>query len=366
MSRAAVSKVLRNAYGVSDAMRVRVTAAMTELNYRPRIAARAMRGRTYTLGIELPDLANHFFARIVRGATGALEGTPYQLIIAPAEAGSRRGAARTGGAGGPAGRRRHRRVAPCRRGGAGAHLGVGAGRDVRAARHVRPLRRGRRRRRGRRAGRDATSARTWGTRTSPTSRCPSPAAPSRFPTACGCASIGAAMAAAGHGDRAVRRGAPTRARRNSYEVVRAHARGRNACRRPCSRLTTNSRSVRCVPPRSAGRHLSVVGYDDVPMASHPALGLTTVHQPGEAMGARAVEMLLERFAGRTEPVHEVFEIELKVRSRPRRPDGAAPPQRPPDEAQSSALTAPASRRAAGGLATLRHVVLSPALRLGRV
>ena len=50
------------------------------------------------------------------------------------------------------------------------------------------------------------------------------------------------------------------------------------------------------------------------MASHPALGLTTVHQPGEAMGARAVEMLLERFAGRTEPVHEGFEIELKVRT----------------------------------------------------
>ena len=32
VSRAAVSKVLRDAYGVSDAMRERVTAAMTELD----------------------------------------------------------------------------------------------------------------------------------------------------------------------------------------------------------------------------------------------------------------------------------------------------------------------------------------------
>jgi LacI family transcriptional regulator len=60
--------------------------------------------------------------------------------------------------------------------------------------------------------------------------------------------------------------------------------------------------------------LAVVGYDDVPMASHPALGLTTVHQPGEAMGARAVQMLLERFAGRTEPAREIFDVELKVRT----------------------------------------------------
>src|SRR4051794_17762420 len=91
VSRAAVSKVLRNAYGVSAAMRERVGAAIEELEYRPRVAARAMRGRSYTLGIEIPDFRNPFFAEIVQGATAALAGTDYQLIIAPAEEGNRVG-----------------------------------------------------------------------------------------------------------------------------------------------------------------------------------------------------------------------------------------------------------------------------------
>ena len=70
-----------------------------------------------------------------------------------------------------------------------------------------------------------------------------------------------------------------------------------------------------------GLPLSVIGYDDVDMASHPALGLTSIHQPGEAMGARAVRMLLERFAGRGEALHEIFEIELRERSSTRPPAG---------------------------------------------
>ena len=50
VSTSAVSKVLRNAYGVSPAMRERVQTAMAELSYRPHAAARGMRGRTYTIG----------------------------------------------------------------------------------------------------------------------------------------------------------------------------------------------------------------------------------------------------------------------------------------------------------------------------
>jgi LacI family transcriptional regulator len=70
----------------------------------------------------------------------------------------------------------------------------------------------------------------------------------------------------------------------------------------------------------AGSSMSVVGYDDVPIAEHPGIGLTTVHQPGVAMGARAVELLLERLGGRTEAVHEVFIPDLRVRTttRPQR------------------------------------------------
>lgn len=84
VSRAAVSKVLRDAYGVSDAMRTKVRAAIEELDYRPRVSARAMRGATYTLGVEIPTVRNHFFTQIIAGASAALVDTGYQLIIAPA------------------------------------------------------------------------------------------------------------------------------------------------------------------------------------------------------------------------------------------------------------------------------------------
>ena len=84
VSRAAVSKVIRNAYGVSPGMRARVTAAIEQLGYRPSTAARAMRGSSYTLGIEIQHLDNQFMMQIIDGAKQALDGTPYQLIIAPA------------------------------------------------------------------------------------------------------------------------------------------------------------------------------------------------------------------------------------------------------------------------------------------
>lgn len=83
VSRAAVSKVIRNAYGVSDRMRTQVEAAIERLGYRPRVAARAMRGASFTLGFEIPQVGNDFLTMIVDGATEALAGTPYQMIIAP-------------------------------------------------------------------------------------------------------------------------------------------------------------------------------------------------------------------------------------------------------------------------------------------
>ena len=80
VSVAAVSKVLRDAYGVSDALRARVQASMEKLNYRPHAAARAMRGRTYTLGVLLPDMRNPFFADILAGLNEALDRTQYQAL----------------------------------------------------------------------------------------------------------------------------------------------------------------------------------------------------------------------------------------------------------------------------------------------
>lgn len=83
VSRAAVSKVIRNAYGVSPAMRERVMAAIEELDYRPRTAARALRGATFTIGFAIPQMGNEFLAQLINGALATLTGTGYQLIIAP-------------------------------------------------------------------------------------------------------------------------------------------------------------------------------------------------------------------------------------------------------------------------------------------
>ena len=81
VSTTAVSKVIRNAYGVSPAMRERVTSAITELGYRPRAAARGMRGQTYTIGMMLPDLRNPFFPDIVDGFVEQLADTDYQVLL---------------------------------------------------------------------------------------------------------------------------------------------------------------------------------------------------------------------------------------------------------------------------------------------
>jgi LacI family transcriptional regulator len=81
VSRAAVSKVLRNAYGVSDEMRARVTQSIEALEYRPRISARGMRGSTFTLGVAVNDPANGFMTDIVQGASAAVAGTQFQIIM---------------------------------------------------------------------------------------------------------------------------------------------------------------------------------------------------------------------------------------------------------------------------------------------
>ena len=61
VSTAAVSKVLRNAYGVSDGMSQRVRSSMAELGYRPHAAARGMRGRSFTIGLLLDNIRNPFY-----------------------------------------------------------------------------------------------------------------------------------------------------------------------------------------------------------------------------------------------------------------------------------------------------------------
>jgi LacI family transcriptional regulator len=84
-STAAVSRVLRNAYGVSDDMADRVRRAIDELGYRPHAAARGMRGKTYTVGIIHPDLRNTFFPDIFGAVAKPVMESERQLVFATSE-----------------------------------------------------------------------------------------------------------------------------------------------------------------------------------------------------------------------------------------------------------------------------------------
>jgi LacI family transcriptional regulator len=65
VSVAAVSKVLRNAYGVSETLRTKVTASIDELGYRPSKPARGLRGKTFTIGLLLVDIRNPFLPEVI-------------------------------------------------------------------------------------------------------------------------------------------------------------------------------------------------------------------------------------------------------------------------------------------------------------
>jgi LacI family transcriptional regulator len=85
VSVSAVSKVLRGAYGVSPAMRDKVTRTMERLGYRPHAGARTLRGRSYTVGVMLvrPSSAP-FQAEVAEGINDELLATPFQDVIVAA------------------------------------------------------------------------------------------------------------------------------------------------------------------------------------------------------------------------------------------------------------------------------------------
>lgn len=87
VSRAAVSKVLRDAYGVSETMKARVEASMDSLGYRPSALARGLRGSSFTIGVFVLDLHNTFFSVLIEGIREEAEAQGYQLFLGPARQG---------------------------------------------------------------------------------------------------------------------------------------------------------------------------------------------------------------------------------------------------------------------------------------
>jgi DNA-binding LacI/PurR family transcriptional regulator len=70
--------------------------------------------------------------------------------------------------------------------------------------------------------------------------------------------------------------------------------------------------------------VSVVGYDDVPMAAWPAYALTTIRQPVNRMVAATVDALLGQIEGDATPQKLRIDGPLMVRRSARLPQGTAP------------------------------------------
>lgn len=81
VSVAAVSKVMRNAYGVSDNLRQKVKTSIDRLGYRPSSAARGMRGQTYTVGILMDNLRNPFLPEVIEGMNQHLGTANYKSML---------------------------------------------------------------------------------------------------------------------------------------------------------------------------------------------------------------------------------------------------------------------------------------------
>jgi LacI family transcriptional regulator len=81
-----VSKVLRDHPDIGAETRERVLKRMKELNYRPNLAARALvTGRSYIIGLIVPDLVHPFFGQVARALSGVLRKKGYSLVLSSSE-----------------------------------------------------------------------------------------------------------------------------------------------------------------------------------------------------------------------------------------------------------------------------------------
>lgn len=84
-----VSRVVNRSALVNDRTRVRVENAILKLGYRPNAFARGlMLRRSEIIGLVLPDLHGEFYSEIIRGANTQARAMGYNLVVASAHDGS--------------------------------------------------------------------------------------------------------------------------------------------------------------------------------------------------------------------------------------------------------------------------------------
>ena len=315
VSTAAVSKVIRNAYGVSPAMKTKVTAAIDELGYRPSSTAQTLAGAGSRVGIEMPGISNPFFIQIISGAMEGLDNSGFQLVVAPSmrpeNEGSKALESLVDGhvvgliAISPHGTRpwledlaRRTPMVMIGRHDKTDVFDTVTGDDHRGAASVMEHLLGL-------GHRDIVHLTRGEETTAPEAATPHSLRLEEYL---------ASMTKAGLSDRVrvVRSGA------SEVESYHATVELLEQGSGPTAVFAGNDEMAFGVLRAARERglspsELSVVGYDDAAVAGFPQVDLTTVNQSGEGMGRRAVALLLERIAGRTESVHERLEPRLVVR-----------------------------------------------------
>ncbi|MCP3739451.1 LacI family DNA-binding transcriptional regulator [Rossellomorea sp. BNER] len=82
VSTATVSRVLSNTGKVTEKTKKKVLAAMEELNYQPNFLARQLRKlETKTILVVVPDIANTFFSKVIRGIESVAIQNGYQVLL---------------------------------------------------------------------------------------------------------------------------------------------------------------------------------------------------------------------------------------------------------------------------------------------
>lgn len=81
-----ISKVLRNHPDIAEDTRERVLKRVKELDYQPNLMARSLvTGRSYLIGLIVPDLLHPFFAEVAKALSRVLAKRGYSLIISSSE-----------------------------------------------------------------------------------------------------------------------------------------------------------------------------------------------------------------------------------------------------------------------------------------
>ena len=81
-----ISKVLRNHPDIAVDTRERVLRRIKELDYRPNTLARSLvTGRSYLVGLVVPDLLHPFFAELAKALSAAIGKRGYSTIISSSE-----------------------------------------------------------------------------------------------------------------------------------------------------------------------------------------------------------------------------------------------------------------------------------------